>query len=530
MAQTKKTSGKASPAKKPRKAAAETENPPVEPLDKDSLARNAAAMAPMVPELVEISRLCMSGLNVRRTERDADIASLAEDIAANGLKQNLVVIPAHFMTAEIENIGTKRGAFDGKMEVIAGARRFQALQLLVKDGRLPADTPIPCLVETREAARSTSLSENLQRVAMNPADEFEAYAAITAELENQGATPEDAQRQCARRFGKTVSHVEGRLRLAALAPDILQALREDRLTFEAAKAYATVSDTDLQLKVFQQEAKSNWQPHNPASIRDKLRGKTLPVTDARVRFVGLETYLAEGGRTEVEMFMGAQGEERIMDIRLLEKLAAEKAEPLVDAQAKKDGFLSGLYASGVMHQHTRPKAPSGFSTPGWDNHSPTKAQLKKSIGIYAIDAAGSGLTKVGRYMPNSEKSKHPVHTPPTEEELAAARRERDISNIAARLAVGPFAGSPFEGRAYWPRYNVVPVDHISDDEVMVAVLVKVTAADIAAQRSAAEEQYEAALAEQQAEQETAKQAAEQPAAPDASEPEVQAEGGKRHGG
>src|SRR3546814_9280038 len=72
---------------------------------------------------------------------------------------------------------------------------------------LPKGYEVTCLVleDDAEIAVETSLAENFHRLAMNPADEAQAFAALI----DAGASTEDV----ARRFGLTVRFVEGRLRL-----------------------------------------------------------------------------------------------------------------------------------------------------------------------------------------------------------------------------------------------------------------------------------------------------------------------------
>jgi ParB family transcriptional regulator, chromosome partitioning protein len=431
---------------------------------------------------IPLDRLMLSKLNVRHTERDADIAALAEDIAARGLKQNLVVVPAHFATGE-----AKDGWSDG-FEVIAGGRRFQAMQLLVADGRLPAGWPAPCLIEGREEATETSLSENLHRVAMNAADEFAAFAQIIADSEKDGCTHDAAVQICAKRFGKSVAHVEGRLRLAALAPEILDALRADVIGVDAAKAYATNSDHELQRKVFALHEADKWRGHRASTVRSDMRGATLPLDAPLVQFVGLVGYQAAGGRVEAEMFMGQDGEQRCIDVKLLEKLAAEIAATTIPALAKSDGFKEGIFAP---NRNALPKVPKGFER-AWDySGEPTKAQKKKSIAVYAIRHDGSGLDRVGRFKPK-EKRETPQHQQETPEERTARERAYEIKEIAARLGVGPVAGTVLEGRTFWPNSRWVDRVHETiEGDFMVAVIVKVTKDELAAQMEAAETQYEA---------------------------------------
>jgi ParB/RepB/Spo0J family partition protein len=123
-----------------------------------------------------------------------------------GLLQNLIVRPAA----------------KGKFEVEAGERRRRAMLALADDKVLARDHEVTCLVleDTAEAAVETSLAENFHRLAMNPADEAQAFAALI----EAGASIEDV----ARRFGLTVRFVEGRLRLATLAPVVFEALASGR--------------------------------------------------------------------------------------------------------------------------------------------------------------------------------------------------------------------------------------------------------------------------------------------------------------
>jgi ParB family chromosome partitioning protein len=495
----------------------------------------ADATAPDFSDLVEgvistipLDRLMLSKLNVRQTERAADVDSLAEDIAARGLKQNLVVVPAHFISGEASRaqMAGEPAASDGdniwkdRFEVIAGGRRFQALQLLVEQGRLSATLPVPCMVEYRDAAAETSLSENLHRVAMNPADEFEAYRVIVDQAKRTGSDP-DPIAYCAKRFGVAVKHVNGRLRLASLAPEILEALRANEIGVDSAKAYAGTEDHALQLKVFAGQKKSTWKPHDAQQVRQALRGETLPLSNALVKFVGLDAYLAAGGRTEVEMFMGTEGEERIVDVKLAKKLATTKADELVAPAAKKDGFASGMLAAGVgKYNATWPKDPKEMERiPSWGDQ-PTKAQKKKCVGVYAIDSDGVGIEHVGTFRP-VEKKAEPAPRRDWEAERAAEQRADLIETRAGRMTLPPFAGTPLEGRAFWPSsewFSGIEADDTDENFKFVVVHVRVPLAEIEANLAEAERlideeaaaaQRDALLEELRAERIAAKEAAAQ---------------------
>lgn len=113
---------------------------------------------------------------------------------------------------------------------------------------LPRDHQVTCLVLSAgsEAAPEASLAENFHRLAMNPADEAQAFAALI----EAGATTE----QVAHRFGLTARFVEGRLRLATLAPVVFDALAAGEIILEAlgelggaelAARYVSVKKADL---------------------------------------------------------------------------------------------------------------------------------------------------------------------------------------------------------------------------------------------------------------------------------------------
>ena len=263
---------------------------------------------------IPLKKLVPSPRNVRKVNDAAADAQLKADIAARGLLQNLVV----------------RKAARGKFEVEAGGRRLAALQSLAADGALPATHEVTCLVIEGDESevREASLAENFQRLAMNPADEAQAFAAII----EAGATTEDV----ARRFGLTVRFVEGRLRLASLAPCVFEALAEGAITLDMAKAYGAVSDTERQAHVFA-ELQEAWYQVTPDTIRRMVLDATVRGSDPSAILVGREAYLEAGGRIERELFDDHASESWI-DIALLEDLAHKKMEEAASTKAAELGL------------------------------------------------------------------------------------------------------------------------------------------------------------------------------------------------
>jgi ParB family chromosome partitioning protein len=246
--------------------------------------------------MIPLSQLVRSSLNVRKSG-SGDVSELAASIKANGVIQNLVVIPE------------KKGKRD-VLGVVAGGRRLAALAQLVKAGDLDAETLIPCREVTKAEAVEMSTAENVVRVAMHPADEFEAYAAM---LGKRGKTVEEV----ATRFGVSARHVEQRMKMANLSPKVIEAYRAGKLTLAAVMAYTLSDDHGRQELLLKQGNMSDW------SIRRALTEQCVEAGDRRVTFVGEAAYTFAGGVIRADLF----SESRYFDnVELLDRLTAEKLE------------------------------------------------------------------------------------------------------------------------------------------------------------------------------------------------------------
>jgi len=265
---------------------------------------------------IPLNKLVLSPRNVRRsTDEQADL-ELRADIEARGLLQNLVV--------------TSAKKPKGRFAVEAGGRRLRALQSLAEEGKIEKTHEVCCLVIEGDpaAAQEASLAENFQRLSMNPADECLAFQ----QLIEQGSDVEGI----ARRFGLTTRFVEGRLRLASLAPVVFEALGAGEISLDVAKAYAATPDQERQEYVFEQMGRGYGYAH-PDSIRRMMTQATVSATDRRARFVGEEAYLAAGGRIERDLFAD-DAATRWLDVAILERLACEKMEALAAEAASEAGL------------------------------------------------------------------------------------------------------------------------------------------------------------------------------------------------
>ncbi len=260
---------------------------------------------------ISLAKLTPSPANVRRTGAGAGIEALAASIQAHGLLQSLVVRPKL----------DANGQATDRYEVVAGARRLAALKLLAKQKRVSKGLIISCRVldEKGVVGSEASLAENVVRVDMHPADQFEAFAGLHV----GGAGIEDI----AARFGVSAHTVRQRLRLAVVSPALIQAYRDEALTLDHLTAFAVTEDQAAQERVFGQL--QAWQ-RNSDTIRRLLTHALVPATDRKAIFVGLDVYTAAGGTVQRDLFSEDRGG-WIADIALLERLVAERMEREAEA-------------------------------------------------------------------------------------------------------------------------------------------------------------------------------------------------------
>jgi len=222
---------------------------------------------------IPFDKLVLSQSNVRRIKSGVSVEELAEDIARRGLLQSLSVPPV------LDPDGTETGKF----EIPAGGRRFQALSLLVKQKRLDKTTPIPCIVRDAGSnilAQDDSLAENMQRVALHPLDQFRAFVV----LREKGQGDEEI----AAAFFVTPQIVKQRLKLASVAPALLDVYAEDGMTLEQLMAFTVNPDHARQFQVWD-VISTSWNKE-PFQIRRMLTETSVRASDRRAVFVGVDAY------------------------------------------------------------------------------------------------------------------------------------------------------------------------------------------------------------------------------------------------
>ncbi len=452
-------------------------------------------LTPSMPELFPLKQLRRAPENVRHTRIDEDVTELTADIMAHGLLQSLI------------------GYRDGELvQIVGGGRRFQALRRIEAEAAIDGNWCIPVLIRERDEAVELSLAENLQQRTMSPVDEFFAFRAL---IDTGRFDPAEL----AKRFGFTERVVKQRLRLAALAPEILEALANRAITLDVAMAYARSQDQALQSLVFKAEKKRSHDPHRINNINWAMSTKGIRTDNPLFKFIGAESYERRGGLYEDDLF-----NTEARDVRDLATpaIALTAAQEMVDfqmarllAEARQDEKFAPTIVGYVTPANLRLESwgtqekldpPAGFVKAEKHEH----ARMWNTIRNNAIDVhVLAGINPQGElvihpktvFVPKAQKEAvAPAqggysHTPLTPEEQARAARDRGVESWQYRLAVGPMAGTPFEGRSYWlDQHDRGPIRRMIDGQLgwLVPVDIFVTDEQFAAQREAAEGEYDRA--------------------------------------
>ena len=259
---------------------------------------------------IQLKQLTVSPANVRvLSAHKAQDKELISGIKSMGVLQNLVVVP------------TKKNQY----EVVAGGRRLAALKTLLKDKAIDDDYPVPCLVKDKKTnVTELSLAENIQRVAMHPADQFIAFS----KLIDEGQSTSDI----AQRFGVSKKTVEKRLALGRVAPKLMEYYRKDKINLDSLMAFTITNDHERQLACYK-ELNSNhrlWEHE----IRRWLMGESITTHKGLGKFVGKAAYVKAGGAVSNDLF---QETTYLLDTALVTELAEKKLQKEAD-KLKKEGW------------------------------------------------------------------------------------------------------------------------------------------------------------------------------------------------
>ena len=165
----------------------------------------------------------------RTQMNEAELVELTASIEASGLLQPVVVRPRN-----------------GKYELIAGERRWRALQRL-------GWPKIPAVVKEVDdpTLLTLALIENLQRDNLSAIDEAAGYQRLSEEFQLP-------QAEIARLVGRDRSTIANLLRLLKLPEEIKHLVHQAKLTEGHARALLSVQDQPRMVRLAQQAVEEGW--------------------------------------------------------------------------------------------------------------------------------------------------------------------------------------------------------------------------------------------------------------------------------
>ena len=278
--------------------------------------------------LVPYCDLGVAPENIRVNEpADPDIPQLAETIAVADVLVALCVRP-----------GRK-----GERPYLAldGRRRLLALDLLLEQGRIDPAHPVRCDVFVSPAAQAAAaVLTNAERHPVHIADVIVAIG----KMGKSKMAPADI----AKALGYHEVEIRRLTALAGLHAKAIKALKLGKITLKQARQLARIGDSKEQGDIAQTAIDGHLQDYQLSNRVERTR---TDVGDVQVALVGLDRYVAAGGRVESDLF--GELPDVLLDPDKLTDLWRERTRSVV----------AGLEASGLSVFVAGEKgfrAPDGF--------------------------------------------------------------------------------------------------------------------------------------------------------------------------
>lgn len=327
-------------AKKPAKTTRQTKS--AEKIAQSTEQKLVQLLADTPVQIFPYSRLSHTGLNTRIIPHtDREVEEMADSIQAMGILQNLI-------GAELP---------DGTIGIVGGEGRRRGTGILVMRGVLDADTPfVPVKVLPVEMAVAASMIENGRRKNMHPAEQIIGFRT----LQQEGKTAS----QIGALMGYHPRHVQRCLKLANLAPSLLDALARDEITLEHCEVMTLADTHERQLQVWE-EAKAQWNGSMPMphTLRKMVTDDKMAISHPMFEYVGEEAYTAAGGTLTADLF--SDRDSTFADAALVRSLLAGKLTVLAARVKQEQGWgwaefrMTELRASGEdgeLYRFAMPKA------------------------------------------------------------------------------------------------------------------------------------------------------------------------------
>lgn len=198
-----------------------------------------------------------------------DVTELAESIKANGILQNLTVVP-NMVTDEEANLTYQHG-----YKVIIGHRRLAAAKLAGLD-------ELPCIVVkmSEREQLSTMLTENMQRADLTVYEQAQGFQMML----DLGDTVEDI----AAKSGFSTTTVRRRVKMMELDQATLKEVSARQLSLTDFDKLAKVEDIKTRNKLLKDIGTFNFDNSVERALREEYRKKVIPEAKKQVKALDLK--------------------------------------------------------------------------------------------------------------------------------------------------------------------------------------------------------------------------------------------------
>jgi ParB family chromosome partitioning protein len=313
---------------------------------------------------VRLGDLGLAKENLRFAEpADDGIPQLADTILAAG-----VVIPP------IVRAGRKDE--DAHM-ALDGRRRRLALLLLKERGAIDDDYLVECqLAETKAQQAASIVLPNTEHAPVHIADVILAIGRLRkAKMDTTSIS---------KALGYSELEVKRLEALSSVHATVLKALRQGKLTLKQVRLFARIDDKKRQAEIAETALAGYFQDYH---LRHVVEGGRLTVDDPRFTLVGLDRYVAAGGRVTSDLF--GELPDALLDPEVLQAAWRERVQPIVE-HLKAQGLAVYIGLDSAFG------APEGFNRLPYVYHPALSEAQKTALSEtrYAVTQLSSALQDI----------------------------------------------------------------------------------------------------------------------------------------
>ncbi len=291
----------------------------------------AAAPTPMVRIQVRLGDLGLAKENLRfHKPADDGVPQLADTILAAG-----VVIPP------IVRPGKKS---EQAYMALDGRRRRLGLLLLKTRDEINDNYLVDCLLAETPAQQAAAIVlPNTEHAPVHIADVIVAIGRLRkAKMDTVAISAA---------LGYAELEIKRLEALAGVHTKVLSALRQGRLTLKQVRLFARLPDKKQQAEIAQTALDGHLQDYQ---LRAVVQQDRVTVEDARFALVGMDRYVAAGGRVSSDLF--GEYPDFLLDPEILQAAWRDRVQPLVD-------HLEGEGLAVFVGRDAGFGSPDGFDRP-----------------------------------------------------------------------------------------------------------------------------------------------------------------------